>query len=103
MRTIGAGRTEIVTLPDPKDPGDRLRYRMDWTGFLAPLGDTIGTSAWDAGELTPSGDGIEGGATATYVWLEGGTTGRAHKVSNTITTGAGRTVVRSFKLRVEER
>jgi hypothetical protein len=103
MKTIKAGRSDIVTLPDPKDPGDRLLYRMDWTYFLTPLGDAIDTSTWDAGDLTVSGDGIEGGAMATYLWLEGGTVGRSHTVSNTITTGAGRTVVRSFKLRVEER
>lgn len=103
MSVVHAGRTEIVTLPDPKGPSDRLLYRMDWTAFLTPLADTIAQSAWDAGDLTASGAGVETGATATYLWLEGGAPGQSYTVSNTITTAAGRTVVRSFKLRVEER
>jgi hypothetical protein len=103
MRTINAGRGEIVTLPFPKDPADRLLYRMDWTPFLAPLSDTIATSAWDAGDLTADADAIEAGNLSATVWIEGGTAGTTYAVANRITTAAGRIVERSFRLRVEER
>jgi len=101
MRTVPAGRTEIVTLPDPKDPADRLRYRMDWSAFLGPLSDTIATSTWDAGGLTASGTQVETGALAT--WLEGGAAGVSYTIANRITTAQGRIVERSFKIKVQER
>jgi len=100
---VNAGRGEIVTLPFPKDPADKLLYRMDWTPFLSPLADTIVTSAWDAGDLTASAPAVEAGNLSATVWLEGGTAGATATVSNRITTAAGRIVERSFRLRVEER
>lgn len=103
MKSIHAGISEVVRLPAPKGPADDLLYRMDWGPFLSPLADTIATSVWDAGGLGAAGDVIEPGALATALRLSGGTTGITYTVSNTVTTTAGRTVKRSFRLRVEER
>ncbi len=102
--TIPAGRTEIVTLPDPKDPADRLRYRMDWSAFLQSVSDSINQSTWRADGLTVSGPAIDPNAPmTTLVWLEGGDPGQTYTVSNRITTGAGRVVERSFRVMVAER
>jgi len=102
-RTVIASRSGPTRFPGAKDPGDKLVYRVDWTHLLAPLGDTIATSTWDAGGLTASGDQLEAGATSATVWLEGGAPGRRYTVSNRITTAAGRVVERSFQLEVDER
>ncbi|MBI5136892.1 MAG: hypothetical protein HZA24_06085 [Nitrospirae bacterium] len=102
MRTVTLGRTEIVTLPDPKDPADRQKYRMDWSALL-DSGEAITVSGWSTDGLTTSSPAIESGAQGASVWLEGGSAGRAYTVSNRITTGLGRVVERSFKVEVAER
>lgn len=89
--------------------GDRVLYRMDWSAFLGPLGDTIdtapGSSVWSVAPawLTLGPDQVEAGNLAATVWIEGGTTGERYTVSNRITTVAGRVVERSFVLGVGER
>ncbi len=103
MKTIHLSVGEIVQLPAPKGPADELPYRMDWGPFLNPLGDTVLTSEWDAGGLDAAGAAIEPGSLGTTLRLSGGTTGVTYTVSNTVTTTGGRTVKRSFKVRVEER
>lgn len=103
MKTLAAGASQILTLPSPKDPADKLLYRMDWTHFLTPLADTIATSAWDGGGLALSGAAVETGELAATVWIAGGRTGTTYTVRHKIETAAGRTVQRSFKVRVEER
>lgn len=103
MTTIHLSAREIVQLPAPKGPDDRLRYGMDWGPFLTPLSDTIVTADWDAGGLTAENPAIEAGAVSTSVWLSGGSEGVLYTVSNTVTTVGGRTVKRSFKVRVEAR
>ncbi len=103
MKTIAAGKTEIVTLPDPKGPEDKLLYRMDWTGFLTPLADTVVTSDWDADGLTATDPQVETGNLSATVWLAGGTAGVTYTVRNKITSVSGRTVERSFRLQVAER
>lgn len=102
-KTISAGRTQIVTLPTPKDPDDVLLYRMDWSAFLTPLSDTISTSTWDGDGLTVGTTAIETGSLKATAWLSGGTAGTTYTVANKIVTAGGRTVERSFKLKVEER
>lgn len=56
MRTILTRPDGPTPLPSPKDPADRLLYRMDWEPFLAPLGDAIdtapGSSVWS---VAPAG------------------------------------------------
>jgi len=101
--SIPAGRTEIVTLPDPKDPADRLRYRMDWSAFLQSVADDISLSTWSGGGLTVSTPSVDIPTQSTLAWLEGGESGQIYTVSNRITTNAGRIVERSFKVVVAER
>jgi hypothetical protein len=103
MKTLAAGASQILSLPSPKDPADKLLYRMDWTHFLTPLADMIATSSWDGGGLTLSGEALETGNLAAAVWIAGGSAGTTYTVRHRIETTAGRTVQRSFKLRVEER
>ena len=103
MRTVPAGRTEIVTLPDPKDPADKQRYRMDWSAFLAPLADTVATSTWRADGMTLSAPATDPDGLGTTTWIAGGEPGHTYTVSNRIDTTDGRTVERSFKLEVQER
>jgi hypothetical protein len=103
MKTIHLSVSEIVQLPAPKGPTDELPYRMDWGPFLNPLGDAVLTSAWDAGGLDAAGEAIEPGGQGTTLRLSGGTAGVTYTVSNTVTTTGGRTVKRSFKVRVEDR
>lgn len=103
MKTLAAGASRILTLPSPKDPADKLLYRMDWTYFLTPLADTIATSTWDGGGLTLSGEAVETGNLAATVWVAGGRAGTTYTVRHRIETAGGRIVQRSFKVRVEER
>ncbi|MFQ5509343.1 MAG: hypothetical protein ACE5FN_08395 [Leptospirillia bacterium] len=103
MSSIQAGITEIVTLPAPKGPSDTLMYRMDWTHFLSPMLDTISSSVWESNGLISANPAIEAGNLAATVWLSGGTAGGGYTVTNTVTTTAGRTVARSFRLNVAER
>lgn len=103
MKSVHAGISEIVQLPAPKGPSDELLYRMDWGPFLTPLGDTVLTSVWDAGGLGAAGTSIEPDGLATALRLSGGTVAVTYTVSNTVTTMGGRTVKRSFKVRVDER
>jgi hypothetical protein len=103
MSAIPLGRTEIVTLPDPKDPADKQRYRMDWSAFLAPLADTVTTSTWSANGMTLSNPAIDPDGLGATTWISGGEAGHIYTVSNRIDTTDGRTVERSFKLEVQER
>ncbi|MDP9479818.1 MAG: hypothetical protein M3R38_29855 [Actinomycetota bacterium] len=108
-----------MTEPFIKDPQARLDYSLDWSAWLAS-GETITASTWAA----TTGITVEAAApyapsftgTATTVWLSGGTIGggeeigisrgtsqRAYRVTNTITTSAGRTDERSIFVAVAER
>lgn len=106
-------------MPEPfqKDPNAILDYTVDWSAWLAS-GETISTSTWTASTgitiaTTPAPSNT--GTTAT-VWLSGGTVNggeelgvsggisqRAYRVTNRITTSAGRTDDRSIFVAVVER
>lgn len=72
-----------------KDPDEVLDYRLDWTDRLA--GDTISTSVW-AAESGITIDSDVHDDTAATVWVSGGTHGTTYRMTNTITTAAGRTM-----------
>lgn len=82
--------------PD-KDPQATLDYSIDWAQWLA--GDTIQTSAWilQAGIVLSASSST---TTTTTVWLFGGTAGQTYKITNMITTPAGRVTEQSFNIRV---
>ena len=83
-----------------KDPSARLDYAVDWTAWLQD-GDSIATSEWLTGDLTPTEPRLIG-ATAT-VWLSGGVLGVTYRITNRITTAAGRTDERTLRLLITER
>jgi hypothetical protein len=87
----------MVALTDPKikDPDSVLDYTLDWSAWLDD--DTIVTSTFlvDSG-LTKDSDSKT--TTTTTVWLSGGTAGTNYGITNRITTTAGRTADRTFRI-----
>lgn len=72
-----------------RDPDSVKDYTEDWSDWL-PSGDTISDSTWTvvSGDVTIDSDSNT--TTTTTVWLSGGTLGTWAKVTNHITTAAGR-------------
>lgn len=89
-----------MTLTWPtKDPDDVLDYGIEWKNRLK--GDTITASEWIVPEdLVVTDDYISG--TLTTAWISGGVNKRSYKVTNRITTAAGRTIDQGVTLRVSE-
>ena len=84
-----------------KDPQSVLDYGFDWSDWL-DTGDTVSTSAWDV----PTGiteDSDTKTTTTTTIWLSSGTVGSKYKLTNRMVTANGRTVERSFYVKVESK
>lgn len=83
-----------------KDPNAVLDYTLDWSQWL--VDDTLLTSTWviPDGLTSPSNSNTP---TQSTVWLSGGTAGVEYKVTNRVTTAAGRTDDRSIRVLVMER
>jgi len=82
-----------------KDPDSVIDYTMDW-GTKWLNGDTISTSAW----IIPTGLTLVSesySTTDTTVFISGGTEGITYRITNRITTAAGRTDDRSIDIKVE--
>jgi hypothetical protein len=87
----------------PKDPDEVLDYDINWAPRLVS-GDTIASSTFSV----PVGDvviydGTPFTATATKVWLSGGTANTECRVNNRVVTAEGRTMDQTVKLRIQER
>ena len=82
-----------------KQANATLDYGFDWTSWLN--GDTIAGSVWavETG-LTKGAESISADRRFTSVFLSGGTAGSTYLVTNTITTGTGRSDSRTFRCRV---
>lgn len=81
-----------------KDPDSTVDYAADWSAVIQ-TGETISTSQWITPPgLTASGDTVNG--TTTSVFLSGGTEYESYVVTNRITTSLGRTIDRSFRVKV---
>lgn len=81
-----------------KDPDARKDYLHDWSTWLGE-GDTITASEW----ITPDGltaSGADHDDTTAWVWLSGGTLGRAYFVVNRVTTALGRVEDETLTLRI---
>ena len=81
-----------------KDPSSVLDYGFDWSDWL-DTGDTVSTSDWNV----PTGiseDSDSKSTTTTTIWLSGGTVGKKYKITNHMVTDDGRTVERSFYVKV---
>lgn len=84
-----------------KDPQSVLDYGFDWSDWL-DADDTVSTSTWKV----PSGitkDSDSKTTTTTTIWLSGGSVGSTYKITNRVVTADGRTVDRSFYVRVANR
>lgn len=84
-----------------KDPAAVLDYGFDWSEWLDE-NETIEQSTWSVPEGLTLDDSNHTG-TLAVAWLSDGTAGSVHRVTNRITTSAGRTEERSLTIRVEER
>lgn len=96
---LGDGMGHFPML-EPKDPNATKDYVVDWTDYLQ--GDTLATSVF----TVPVGltkDSETNSSTSAIVWLSGGTVGTIYTILNRITTTAGRTDDRSFRIEVKER
>ncbi len=86
-----------------KDPDAVLDYVYDWEEWLGS--DTISTSTFlisgPDSDLTE--DSKSHTDTAATVWLSGGTTGVAYKVTNRIVTAEGRTADRTAVFRINDK
>jgi hypothetical protein len=83
-----------------KDPQAVLDYGTDWARWLND--DTITASTWTVPDgITKDSDSHT--ATATVVWLSGGTAGKTYRVTNHIVTAAGRQDDRTLLIAVRER
>jgi len=82
-----------------KDAEAVLDYSVDWSAWLA--GDTIAASTWvvtgPSSSFALTDDDFTD--TTTTFWLEGGTLGHNHKITNHITTAG----VGALKARQEDR
>ncbi len=91
-----------------KDPQSIEPMGMDWTAWLAELGDavTISTSTWavsPTGSLTLSSPSIVTGSLKTQVKLSAGTLGLHYTVTNHIVTSDGSADDRSFFVLVQDK
>lgn len=85
-----------------KDPQATLDYTLDWTigGWLGT--DTIASVLW----TVPSGitqAAASNTTTSATIWLSGGTLLASYTITCRITTAAGRTDERSFRVIIKDR
>lgn len=89
----------------PKDPAAVLDYLVDWSAWLAQ-GETItnaDVTVPDGLTLNPGGKQTTRDDGKVSFWLAGGVDGMAYAVGCRITTSAGRTDERTFRLPVQNR
>ena len=80
-----------------KDPSDTIDYSLAWHQLGT---DTIVSSAWTSDTLTVGAGSISGLVTTCFV--SGGTDGEVANLTNTITTGMGRTLQRTVYIAVAD-
>jgi hypothetical protein len=107
MSTITGYKRDTVGSWIAKDPAAQLVYAMEWSDWLptgaalATVNYTFSTVTGDASPLSRVSQGITG--TQTYCEISGGSAGEIYTVTATITTDAGDTDVRRFRLKVDQR
>lgn len=87
-----------------KDPGSRVDYAIDWTGYLD--GQIVTGSAWSVVPDETGGVAVEAASfdlQRTAATLGGGQAGHVYSVTNRVTLSDGQTDERSITLRVEQR
>lgn len=93
----GLVMTPAETPSYAKDPSDTIDYSLAWHQLGT---DTISTSTWTSDGLTVGSDSITGQVTTVFV--SGGTAGDVASLTNTITTGFGRTLQRTVYIAVAD-
>lgn len=84
---------------EPKDPAGTVDYSVDWAKEIGA--DVITASTWTVpAGLTKVSDSYA--ATATTVWLSGGTDGVAYDLTNTVTLASGRIFSVTFTVIVKK-
>ncbi len=87
-----------------KAPGSVFDVPLDWDDDSVLAADeTISTSAWavsPTGEMTTSSTSIDAVNKRTACFISAGTIRRTYRVTNTITTSAGRTHARTLVYQV---
>lgn len=80
--------SQLSTL-EPKDPDDQVDYAVNWTAYLARVGDTIQSSTWPVipAGITKLSDTHDG--TRAIIKLAGGTAGTSYGLTNRIVTTPG--------------
>ena len=89
-----------------KDSGSTLDYTIDWTDWLA-TGETVSSVSYTVPSGITTRTAIGSAATATTstttrVTLTGGTNDTIYTIKASMATNQGRTVVRNFRVRVED-
>lgn len=88
---------------EPKDPNDKVDYAVNWSRYLARVGDTILTSTWPnfpdgITKLSDTHDGLR-----AIIKLDGGTAGATYHLTNRIVTTPGaRQRDRTITIRVKD-
>ena len=85
-----------------KDPAAAIDYTVDWSGGYLEPGETLASSGWQIAPVEAGGlvvDSDVAGATATTATLSG----HVYRVTNRVTTSAGRVDERSLMIRVQQR
>ena len=89
-----------------KDPAAAIDYTVDWSGGYLEPAETLASSGWQIAPVEAGGlvvDSDVAGATATTATLSGGLAGHVYRVTNRVTTSAGRVDERSLMIRVQQR
>lgn len=86
-----------------KDPDAVLDFRFDWSEWLANEGNDIITTSDITADAGITITDQSQTTTSATVWLSGGTAGQRYRVTNRITTAAGRIDDRTHVVTVQER
>jgi hypothetical protein len=97
MSDYGMAAAQSYAPSYEKDPSDTIDYTLSWHNLGS---DGIVTSSWSSDELTIGSNSVSGQVTACFVG--GGTAGSLAALTNTITTGMGRTLQRTVYIAVKE-
>jgi hypothetical protein len=92
-----------------KDPAAVLDYTIDWNAasnlggpWLAPGDAIVGAATWTVPSGVNKSSQVDT-ATASTIWLSGGTAGQSYTLTCKILTSAGRSDERSFLVVVKQR
>jgi hypothetical protein len=95
MTDYGLAMTPGESPSYQKDPSDTIDYQLSWHHLGT---DAIVSSSWESDGLSIVSSSVSGLVTTCFV--SGGSDGEVTNLTNTITTGAGRTLQRTVYIAV---